>query len=78
MKKLVPTTPLNDAIKRIASGDTGAASVIAMLNRERPQNIMEYLRALDFRGVYGNDVYSMFHKTCGGSLDNFIRAISDR
>ena len=78
MNKLVPTTSLNDAIKRIANGDTGAASVIAMLNSQRPQNIMEYLRALDDKRVYGNAVYALFHEGCDGNLEQFIKALSSQ
>jgi hypothetical protein len=78
MSKIVPTTSLNSAIKRIANGDTGAASVIAMLNSQCPQNIMDYLRVLDERMVYGQAVYSFFHDDCNGNLDELVKALSER
>jgi hypothetical protein len=76
MTKILPTTGLNDAIRRVAGGDTGAASVIAMLNRERPQNIMSYLKSLDEKGVYGKAIYDMFYDTCHGNLEKFVSALS--
>lgn len=76
MNKILPATSLNDAIKRIAEGHTGAASVIAMLNRERPENIMAYLRSMDDREVYGQAVYNLFEKDCGGNIEKFIKVLS--
>jgi hypothetical protein len=74
--KILPTTSLNDAIRRVASGDVGAASVIAMLNRERPQNIMAYLRSLDERGIYGHAIADMFWKDCAGNFNSFVNKLS--
>lgn len=76
MSKLFPTTSLNEAIRRVASGDIGAASIIAMLNSRRPQNVMDYLRALDEKGVYGRGVYEMFHTDCQGNLEQFVKVLS--
>ena len=76
MNKILPTTPLNDAIRRLAEGHTGAASVIAMLNRERPENIMAYLRSMDDRAIYGHAIYNLFEKDCGGSIEKLIKALS--
>ena len=76
MKKLVPTTSLNDAIRRIAAGDTGAASVIAMLNRERPENVMSYLQALDSLEIYGHDIYDVYWNECYGILNKFVERLS--
>lgn len=77
MSRLLPTTSLNDAIRRVADGNTGAASVVAMLNRESPQNIMEYLRVLDGRGLYGISVYDAFWAKCNGNVESFIRFLTE-
>jgi len=76
-KKLLPTTSLDDAIRRIANGDTGAASVIAMLNRERPQNIMSYLRSLDVKGIYGRAIHEVYWKDCEGDFERFVGKLSE-
>ena len=78
MTKLLPSTPLNDAIRRIAEGHTGAASVIALLNRERPENIMSYLKAMDDRGLYGIAIYNLYEDDCKGNLEKFIFSLSSR
>jgi hypothetical protein len=75
MKKLLPTTNLNESIRRIACGDTGAASVIALLNRDSPQNIMRYLHSLDDMGTYGKDVYKLWD-SCGGNISAFAQKLS--
>ena len=75
-RKLLPTTPLNDAIRRVAEGDIGAASIIAILNRERPQNIMAYLRSLDENGTYGHAIYDMYWSDCSGDFESFVRKLS--
>jgi hypothetical protein len=76
-KRLLPTTSLNDAIRRVAEGHTGAASVIAMLNSRRPQNVMAYLHSLDNKQVYGNAVYDMYWNDCGGNFDRFVIKLSE-
>ena len=74
--KILPTTSLDDAIRRIAAGDIGAGTVIALLNKERPENIMAYLRSLDEKGLYGRAVYEVFFNDCGGELERFVVSIS--
>lgn len=76
MNKLLPTTSLNDAIRRVADGNTGAASVIALLNRERSENIMEYLRSLDKKQIYGEKIYDLFYDECNANLERFIASLS--
>lgn len=76
MNRLFPTTPLNDAIKRMADGDTGAASVIAMINRERPQNIMAYLNSLDRMKIYGHAIYDLYWTECSGNFEALVSKLS--
>lgn len=75
-KRLVPTTPLNDAIKRMAEGNPAGASVIAMLNSQRPQNVLGYLHALDEKRVYGHNIHQMFWDDCQGNIEKFVAKLS--
>jgi hypothetical protein len=77
VKRLVPTTPLNDAIKRMAEGDASAGSVIAMLNSQRPQNVMEYLHSLDEKRVYGHNIHHLFWDECHGNIEKFVAKLSE-
>jgi hypothetical protein len=73
--KLLPTTPLNLAIKKMAEGDAGTASVIALLNRVSPEHTLGYLRALDRREIYGGHIASLFWNKCRGDVYEFISEI---
>lgn len=73
MPKLAPTTTYNDAVRRIAEGDVRAASVIAMLFREKPENIMGYLNAMDKAKLYGKSIADRFWKECEGDMSAFLR-----
>lgn len=74
--KLRPTTSLNDAIRRISAGHAGAASVVAMLVKEYPENAMDYLRAMDNLGLYGADVWYAYEMKCGARILPFLGALS--
>jgi len=50
--------------------------VLAMMNRECPQNVMEYMRILDMMGVYGKDIVEMFWDECRGNLEIMIRTLT--
>lgn len=78
MPQLTPTTTYNDAVRRIAQGDVRAASVIAMLFREKPQNIMGYLHAMDNGKLYGKDIADRFWKECDGDMAAFLRTFDHK
>lgn len=74
--KLRAGTSLNDAIKRISAGHTGAASVIGLLVKEYPDHALEYMHALDRLGVYGADVWTLYYDKCDASSLVFLDYIS--
>ena len=74
--RLNPTTSMDDAIKRIADGHSGAASVVALLVKEYPDNAMDYMRALDRMGVYGASVWNAYQNTCDARIDAFLLSLS--
>jgi hypothetical protein len=75
--RIIPTTTLNDAIRRVADGNTGAASVIALLHRERPENVMAYLKSLDSKQIYGKAIYDLFYDRCNANLEQFVSLLSE-
>jgi len=75
--KLEPTTPLNDSIKRMSQGNASAASVLALLNKERPQSVVAYMRALDGLSMYGSSISDMFFKKCGGDMVRFVSELTE-
>lgn len=73
--KLTPTTPFDVAVKKISEGHPGAASIIALIHRDRPQILMDTLHHLDSIGMYGPALYDAFRK-CDDDLPSFLREIS--
>jgi len=74
--KLQATTSMNDAIKRLAAGHAGAASVIALLVKEFPEHAMEYMHALDRLEIYGVDIWKTYKDRCDSNVLSFLDVIS--
>jgi hypothetical protein len=75
--KLNPTTSLNDAIKRIAEGNTGAASVLALIVKELPDRAMTIFHSIDQQGIYGNDLWVAFSTLCRQDMRAMLVGIGD-
>lgn len=74
--KINPTTNLNDAVKRVADGNIGAASVLAMLVRDHSDTALGWLRAMDKIGMYGHDVWVEF-VGCDQNMKKFLISLGD-
>lgn len=72
--KLRPTTSLNDAIKRICDGDSGAATVISLLLKEYPDSVLDWLHIMDAKGMYGSAVWKLYNDRAG-IVGSFIDAL---
>lgn len=70
------TTSLNDAMSRIAEGNTGAGSVLALILKDRPESALRFMREMDRIGAYGNDVWWLYCE-CGQELRNLLKELSD-
>ncbi len=74
--KLQASTSLNDAIKRIAAGHAGAASVVGLLVKEYPDRALDYMHALDRMGIYGLELWKLYYDKCSSSSLVFLDYIS--
>jgi len=74
--KIKPTTSLNDAIKRIAEGNIGAAMVLAMLLRDHPDTILKWIREMDRIGLRGKDIWVQFDNR-RQDMNTFLIALND-
>lgn len=75
-KKLTPTTPMDDAIRRMADGNPLAASVMAMLIREKPREFMGYMNSMDDKGLYGQAIADKFFRESKGIMNDFLNKIA--
>lgn len=73
--KLTASSTLNEAIKLIGEHDPGAASVIAVINLQRPDDILDDLNALDKMRVYGHNLYHLYWDECHGNMVKFVAKI---
>ena len=74
--EIKPTTSLNDAIARIAKGDIGAGSVLALILKDRPDATMRFMREMDSLGIYGQDLWWLY-KQCGIELATLLKSFSN-
>jgi hypothetical protein len=74
--RLTPTTSLNDCIKRIAEGDTGAATILALIVKEYPSEALRWLHLLDKHGVYGRLIWTSY-KHCGQDITMLLESIDN-
>jgi hypothetical protein len=74
--KLKPTTSFNDAVRRLAEGNHGAATVLAHIHKEYPEHAMKYLHALDEQGIYGVAIWNAYHNVYGGDISVFLERLS--
>lgn len=66
---------LNDSIRIMCAGHTGAASIVTMLMRDRPPSeAMEWMRVMDRQGIYGVDIWRGFTE-CGSESSVFFLAL---
>lgn len=70
-RKLVPTTPFDKAVQEISEGHPGAASVIALIHKEKPESLMNTLHLLDEIGIYGQELVDTFYE-CDNDLSTFF------
>lgn len=74
--KITPTTSLNEAIRRIAMGNIGAASVIGLILKEYPDRALAWLREMDRLSIYGQDVWMLYCKS-GQGLADFLKDMNN-
>jgi len=74
--KLVASTPLNDAIQRIANGNPSAASIIGLITRKCPDNLMAYLRVMDRKGLYGSAIAKLYWEDCDSNFETFLKNLT--
>ena len=70
--KLLPTTPLNEALKLLSVGDHHAASILGLITRDHPARAIEYMRTMDRFGRYGNRIPSLFCGRFNSDLAQFL------
>ncbi len=63
-------------MKRIADGDTGAATVLALLTKDYPDHAIKWMHALDENGIYGRDVWVGYSDVCGKSAVLFMKCLT--
>jgi hypothetical protein len=74
--RLSPTTSLNDCIKRIAEGDTGAATVLALIVKEFPDSAIEWMHLMDKHELYGHKVWTSY-RSCRQDIALFLESIKN-
>lgn len=75
--KIVAGDNLNAAIKKVCGRSLRAGSVVILIQREFPDTTMDYLKALDKKGLYGDSLADHFFGPCEGKLDSFLTSISN-
>lgn len=75
--KLKSNDNINSAIKKICAGSTRAGSLVMLLQREYPETAMDYLRKIDSKGLYGQELADFYFKDCNANVDNFLKKIID-
>lgn len=75
--RIVPGDDLNVSIKKICEGDIGAGNIVVLLLREFPETTMDYLKAIDKRGLYGSSMADFYFRVCSGDLKVFLENISN-
>ena len=69
---------LNTAIRKVCEKSAKAGSIVVLVQREcRPDDIMEYLRAMDQKGLYGEAIADCFFTKCSANLDAFLSEITN-
>ena len=76
--KLNTSTSLNDCIKRVAEGDSGAACVLALLTKDYSHSAMGWIHALDSQEIYGKDIWIGFNNVCSHDIDMFLSLLSGK
>jgi hypothetical protein len=75
--KIQRTTSLNQAIRRLAAGDTGAASVLALILKERADQALAWMRLMDQHEIYGRDIWRCYSNCAGQDLAKFFAMLND-
>jgi hypothetical protein len=75
--KIRPTTSFNDAMKRLAEGHLGAATVLGHIHKNYPRSAMALFRAMDFQGVYGEEIWYAYQEVYGGDASVFLAKLKD-
>ena len=70
--KLSPTTPLNEAIRRLSQGEHRAATVLGLITRDYPERAIEYMRAMDRLEIYGIRIAALFWGRYNANLVKFL------
>ena len=68
---------INTAIKKICAESTRAGSVVVLIQREFPDTTMDYLKAIDEKGLYGAELADCFFRDCSADLATFLSKISN-
>jgi len=75
--KLTPSSTLNTALKKIADGNNGAASVLGMIAKDYPHVAMKYFHRLDELELYGHPIWDALMIECSGSIELFFKKLID-
>ena len=69
---------LNSAIQKVCEKSAKAGSIVVLIQRECPADAtMEYLRAMDQKGLYGEAISEYFFGKCSANLDDFLANLTD-
>ena len=68
---------IHTAIKKICEDSTRAGSVVILLQREFPDNTLDYLKAIDSKGLYGTALAKFYFDQCDADVDLFLKRITD-
>lgn len=66
---------IHTAIKKVCETSTRAGSVVVLLQREFPDNTMNYLKLIDAKEIYGPKLADLFFKECNADVDAFLKKI---
>ena len=75
--KIKPTTSLNDAVKTICAGHSGAATVVGHIVKEFPSRALKWIRIMEEKDLSGRAIWTEFSR-CGGDISIFLKELSRR
>jgi hypothetical protein len=75
--KIKTNDTMHTAIRKICGGSTRAGSIVMLLQREYPESAMAYLKIIDSKGLYGQELADFYFNDCRANVDKFLEKISN-